>query len=171
MQGADFLIAGVVILSVGVGAFRGFIREVVALVTWLVAIWVAWHFSGFLDPYLGGVLETPESKAWVARGVVLIVVLLAGAVVAELLGWLTHTAAGLSIIDRILGFVFGLTRGVVLTGFAVMLGHTLKLEHEPWWRHSTLMPYAEHVASWLRGFAGEGRALVHKAFDEAPPGR
>jgi membrane protein required for colicin V production len=162
MQGADFIIVAGIGLSVIIGTMRGFVREVVALATWLAAIWVAWRFSGFLHPYLGGVLESPEQKAWVARGIVLVVVLLLGAMVGALLSWVTRTAAGLSVIDRILGFLFGFTRGAVLAGFAVLLGHALRLEHEPWWQRSKLMPYAEYVAAGLEGFAGESGRIARR---------
>ena len=166
MQGADLIIVAIIGISVIIGAVRGFVREAVALITWLVAIWIAWRFSGFLHPYLGGVLETPEQKAWVARGIMLILVLLAGALVGAVLSWLTRTAAGLSLLDRLFGFLFGLTRGVVVVGFAALLGQTLKLDHEPWWRHSTLAPYAVNIAGWLEGFAGETRHLARRAFAE-----
>ncbi|HUO79483.1 MAG TPA: CvpA family protein [Steroidobacteraceae bacterium] len=159
------IIVAVVAISVIIGAVRGFVREAVALITWLVAIWVAWRFSGFLHPYLGGLLETPEQKAWVARGIVLLVVLLVGTLVGALLSWLTRTAAGLSAFDRLFGVLFGLTRGIVLVGFGALLGQTLKLDHEPWWKHSRLVPYAQGVAGWLESFAGESRHLAHRALD------
>ena len=165
MQGADSIIAAIIVISVIVGTVRGFIRELVALVTWLVAIWVAWRFSGFLHPYLGGVLASPEQKAWVARGIMLIAVLMAGALIGAVLSWITQSAAGPSSMDRVLGFVFGLTRGAVVVGFAVLLGQSLRLEHEPWWEHSRVVPYAEYVASWLRGFTGESRQLARRVLD------
>lgn len=170
MQSADLLIVAIVAISVAVGIVRGFIREIVALATWLVAIWIAWHFSGFLHPYLGGVLETPEQKAWVARGIVLVLVLLAGALVGAILSWVTTTAAGLSMIDRVLGILFGLTRGLVIVGFLALLGGTLKLDRESWWRHSTLMPYAETIGGWLGHYAGEAHEFAHRAL-EPEPGR
>jgi membrane protein required for colicin V production len=165
MQGADFIIVAIIGVSVIIGAVRGFVREAVALATWLVAIWVAWRFSGFLHPYLGGLLETPEQKAWVARGVVLLLVLLAGSVIGALLSWVTRTAAGLSAVDRLFGILFGLTRGIVLVGFAALLGQTLKLEHEPWWKHSKLAPYAANIANWLEHYVGESRHLARRALE------
>jgi len=168
MLGADFIIVAVIGISVIVGAVRGFIREVVALATWLVAIWAAWRFSGFLHPYLGGLLETPEQKAWVARGIMLVVVLMVGALVGWILAWLTHTAAGPSAIDRLLGVLFGLTRGVLVVGFAALLGLSLRLEHEPWWRQSKLAPYAETVGGWLAGFVGETQRLAKRALEPLP---
>jgi membrane protein required for colicin V production len=165
MQGADLIIIAIVLVSVFIGAVRGFVREAVALISWLVAIWIAWRFSGFLHPYLGGALETPEQKTWVARGIVLIVVLLAGSLIGAILSWITRTAAGLSAVDRLFGVVFGLVRGFVVVGFAALLGQNLQFDHEPWWKHSKLAPYAVAVAGWLETFAGESRHLAHSALD------
>jgi membrane protein required for colicin V production len=160
MQGADTIILVLIGVSVVVGTVRGFVREAIALVTWLAAIWVAWRFSGFLHPYLGGALESTAQKAWVARGIVFVGVLLLGALVGHLLSWLTRTAAGLSVVDRVFGFLFGFTRGVIVVAFAAMLGHSLRLDREPWWQHSRLMPYIEAVTTWLQGYAGESRAFA-----------
>jgi membrane protein required for colicin V production len=90
-------------------------------------------------------------------------VLLAGALIGAILAWVTHTAAGLSIVDRLLGFLFGLTRGAVVVGLAVLVGQALKLDGEPWWKKSQLMPYAEYVAEWLHGYAGETESLAKRA--------
>ena len=153
MQGADYVIVAVVGISVVLGAFRGFVREAVSLLAWLVGIWLAWRHSEFLYPYLGGLIETPTQQAWAARAIVLLLVLLAGALVGTILAWITHTAAGL-------GVLFGLTRAAVVIGLAVILGQTLKLDDETWWQRAQLMPYAEYVADWLKGYAGESRELV-----------
>jgi membrane protein required for colicin V production len=170
MQGADYLLLIVVTLSVVIGTIRGFVREVVALVTWLLAIVIAWRFSGFLHPYLGGILQTPLEKAWVARAIVFVTVLLVGALVGHILAWITHTAGGQSIVDRIFGFLFGLVRGFVVVGFGALLGLHLRLEGEPWWRHSHFMGYAVHVAGWLEGVAGESRDLARRALSEPESG-
>ena len=169
MQGADYIIITLLVVSTLVGTMRGFVREIVALVTWLIAIWVAWRFSGFLHPYLGGILQSPEQIAWVARGVMLLMVLLLGALVGAILSWMTNTAAGLSVFDRIFGFVFGVVRGAVLVGFAVLLGQTLRLQHQPWWQSSHLMPYAEQLAGGLNHFTGESRKLGQTLWSHANP--
>lgn len=167
MHGADIIIVAIVGISIIVGAVRGFIREVVALVAWVVAIWAAWRFSGFLHPYLGGLLVAPEQKAWVARAIMLVLVLLLGAFVGAVLSWMTATAAGPSLVNRLLGFAFGFVRGVIVASFLVLLGQNLHFQREPWWEQSRLMPYAEHVANWLRTVAGEARVLGREAFEAA----
>jgi membrane protein required for colicin V production len=160
MQGADYVIVAVVGISVVLGAVRGFVREAVSLLAWLVGIWLAWRHSSFLYPYFGGLIESPAQQAWAARAIMLLLVLLAGALVGAILAWVTHTAAGLSAMDRVLGVLFGLTRAAVVIGFAVVVGQTLKLDGESWWKKAQLMPYAEYVADWLKGYAGESRELV-----------
>jgi membrane protein required for colicin V production len=165
MQGADYVIVAIVGVSVLLGIFRGFVREAVAVLSWLLGIWIAWRHSEFLYPYMGGLLETPAQKAWAARAVVLLLVLLAGALVGAILAWITHTAAGLSIVDRLLGLLFGLTRGAVVVGLAVIVGQTLQLDGQSWWKDSKLMPYAEYVGDWLQGYAGQTKALAKRALD------
>jgi len=59
--------------------------------------------------------------------------------------------------DRLLGFAFGLLRGLVLLGVFVILGQLLRLQEEQWWRHSMLIPYGESMANGLRMLVGEER--------------
>ena len=59
--------------------------------------------------------------------------------------------------DRFLGLIFGLLRGVVLLGVFVILGQTLRLDGEHWWTRSLLIPYGESVANGLRALVGEQR--------------
>jgi membrane protein required for colicin V production len=169
MQGADYVIVAVVGISVVLGIFRGFVREAVALLAWLIGVWVAWRHSDFVHPYLGGLIESPTQKAWAARAIVLLGVLLAGALIGAILAWVTHTAAGLSVLDRLLGMLFGLTRGVVIVGLATLLGLTLRLQTESWWTSSKLMPYAVYVGDWLQGFGGETRELAKRALGADAP--
>lgn len=165
MQGADYLLVAIVGISILLGAFRGFIREAVALLAWLVGVWIAWRHSDFVHPYLGGVIESPTQKAWAARVIVLLLVLLAGALIGAILAWVAHTAAGLSVLDRLLGALFGATRGVVVVGLLAVLGLTLRLDGESWWKKSQYMPYAVYVGEWLQGFGGETRDLARRALD------
>jgi uncharacterized membrane protein required for colicin V production len=66
--------------------------------------------------------------------------------------------------DRLLGVLFGFARGAIIVGFGVMLGQAVHLDREGWWEHAQLMPQAEHVANWLRGFAGESRLAARRVF-------
>ncbi len=153
MTGIDYAFILLMLASLLAGVLRGFIREAISLVSWLVGLWVAWHYAYLLNPYLGGVLATPGLREWVARILLLAGLLLLGSAIGALVGYLVRRAAGLAAADRMLGLLFGAIRALVVIGVFVMIGRGLDLQHEPWWTGSRLMPYAEHAANWLERYA------------------
>jgi membrane protein required for colicin V production len=149
------VIVAAILISALLGAARGLLREGIALVSWIAALILAWHFSDLVEPHLGGVLSAPEVKAWVARLIILFGVLLVGGLV----GALAHQFVRLSIfsgVDRLGGFAFGALRGLLLFGIFVMLGQLLKLDRDHWWRDAHLIPAGESIANGLRFLVGEG---------------
>jgi membrane protein required for colicin V production len=163
MSAVDYILLAVIVLSVIFGAIRGFLRESIALLAWLVGLWIAWKYSGLLEPHLGGALAGTALQTWVARGILLITVVIAGWLLAGLLSYLVQRS-GLSLgLDRMLGAVFGLVRGAVIAGFAVMLGQAAKLDSESWWRRSMLMPAAVEMAGILRSYVETGKQMAEAA--------
>src|SRR5882724_2942990 len=156
MNVTDYLVIAAVVISAIVGALRGFLREAVALVAWLVALFIAWHFADLIEPHLGGLLAGSYVKPWAARVIIVLLILLLGAAVGAMLAHFVRLSI-FSGMDRFLGLVFGLLRGVVLLGVFVILGQTLRLDGEHWWTRSLLIPYGESVANGLRSLVGEQR--------------
>ena len=76
MTTVDYILAAAILLSTTFGAIRGFLRESVALLGWLGGLWVAWRYAGQLQPYLGGALAGTLLQVWVARLLVLMVVVI-----------------------------------------------------------------------------------------------
>jgi membrane protein required for colicin V production len=156
MNAADYLVIGAIILSAIVGAARGFLRESIAVGAWLIALFLAWHFSDLIAPHLGGLMSDSEVRPWAARIIIVVLVLLLGAGFGATLGHFVRLSI-FSGMDRLLGFLFGLLRGFVLLGVFVILGQLLRLQGEHWWRGSLLMPYGESIANGLRTIVGEER--------------
>src|SRR5271157_5315687 len=154
MTGADFVILLVLLGSTLIGLLRGFVREAVSLAFWIVAIWAAWKFGPVVEPYLGGLMADPKVAPWVGRLVVLVIVLLIGWLIGMLLSYFTHSV-GLGPLDRAVGLLFGVVRGMVLMGLMIIGGELLHLNQEEWWSRSRLVPYGETVGDWLRAMVGE----------------
>jgi membrane protein required for colicin V production len=154
LTGADVFIVAVVLVSTVHGLMRGFVREAVSLVCWVVGFWAAWSLGPMVEPYLGGLLAEPAVRPWVGRLVVLVAVLLLGALIGTLLNYFMRSV-GLGMLDRGIGVMFGFVRGMVLVGVFVICGELLHLNHEHWWNRSTLIPYGETVGDWLRAMVGE----------------
>jgi membrane protein required for colicin V production len=154
MTVADVSILLVLFGSILIGLLRGFVREGVSLVFWVIAIWAAWRFGRMVEPHLGGLLADPSVAPWVGRLVILVLVLLVGWIVGMVLGYFTRSM-GLGPLDRAIGLLFGAVRGVVLVGLMIIGAELLHLNHEPWWNRSKLIPYGETAGDWLRAMVGE----------------
>lgn len=164
MNGADWFIVVLVLVSCVIGALRGLMREAIALVTWLVGLWLAWTFADVVEPHLGGLLAHDGVRVWVARLIVLLVVLLIGTLAGLVLQYvIRHSPFGNT--DRFLGLFFGLMRGFVLVGVFVILGQLLELDGENWWGESRLMPYAEFFGDAIRQLVDEVEVVAMNAPD------
>lgn len=153
---ADYVILGILLISAIAGVLRGFLREVCSALTWILAFWFAWRFGPLLAPHLGGLLRQPGVSLWAARAIVFLVVLLIGTAIGALVTHFMRLSL-FSGLDRFLGLILGLVRGVVIVGLVAILCHTLQLDTEAWYRRARLAPYAEHVANGLRTLGGDER--------------
>jgi membrane protein required for colicin V production len=148
MNWADYTILAVLALSVLMGLWRGFIGEVLALVCWILAFWVAWMFGPPLAERFSASISTPSVRVLLAYVLCFVTVLIAGAIVAFLMRKLVE-GSGLSGSDRLLGMVFGLARGLALVTLVVLLLGFTPFRQDPWWGESRLLPNFEVGAHWL----------------------
>jgi membrane protein required for colicin V production len=159
MNWIDYLLIALTACSCVVGVLRGLLREVIALVTWVAAVWIAWHYAAVLEPRLGGALANEGVRTWAARSIIFLAVVLIGSCIGAIVGRVVRLSI-FSATDRFFGGIFGFLRGLVMIGLFVMLCHALRLNGEPWWRASTLIPYGERAANVLRGMVGESKILA-----------
>ncbi|HEY1900627.1 MAG TPA: CvpA family protein [Steroidobacteraceae bacterium] len=150
---ADYLIIATVVISGTVGLLRGLLREVIAVFTWIIAAFAAWHFAPALEPHLGGLLAQDAVRPWAARLIVFVAVLLLGHALGLIIGHFVRLTLFTGM-DRFLGLVFGLLRGVLIVGAAVIVCETVRLDNEPWWHNSVLVPYGQDAAALLWSLGG-----------------
>jgi membrane protein required for colicin V production len=150
---ADYLIIATLVISGTIGLFRGLLREVIAVCTWLIAAFVAWHFAAAVEPHLGGLLAQPGVRTWAARLLLFFGVLLVGHAVGVIANYFVRLSL-FSGADRFFGLLFGLVRGSLIIGAAVIACETVQLDSAPWWQGSLLLPYGQDAAAVLRSLGG-----------------
>jgi membrane protein required for colicin V production len=155
MNGADYLIIGVLAFSMLLGLFRGFVRESIALLAWLGGLWLAWRYAPLVEPLFREALEEPASL-WAARAIIVISVLILGWLLAALLSYFLRHSALSIMVDRLLGMFFGVVRGAVVIAVVIFLAQFAQLEQTSWWKNSRLLPYAVEAAGWIETFAETG---------------
>ena len=139
MNAFDWTIVAVVGMSILFAFFRGVTRELIALVAWVLGFVAAVA----LTPLLGGMLpeigNNPVLRYLVAFVGVFIGCLVLGALIAWPLASVIHKA-GLGFVDRFLGAVFGVARGVVLVMAFVLVAGLTTLPRLDWWQNAALAP-------------------------------
>ena len=161
MSWVDLVIITGCFASGAFGALRGFAKETLSLVTWVAAIWLAWNFSWIVTFFLGEWTTAPQLKVWVGRMIVFVVVLVAGGLAGQMVGSVVKQT-GLSGTDRVLGSLFGLGRGAIIVGLAVLVLEMAGLDQEPWWREARLSPYGDLVADGIRHYAAVGGLYLQR---------
>lgn len=146
LNAADFAILVVVGLSCILGLWRGLIREVLSLATWIGAVVVVWLYNERLATLMPAFIEQPLLRYFTAFLVLFLGVLIIGNLFAKLLSNMLELA-GLTVMDRVLGGGFGVLRGALIVCVVLYLAGALLSETEIW-AGSALIPYGLALIEW-----------------------
>jgi membrane protein required for colicin V production len=148
----DYAALAVIALSALRGAWRGLLAEVFGLIGWVVAFFVACRYVDRLVPYIPAGLPGGALTQWLlAFAAVMVGVVVVASIGSALIARLV-AASGLDGVDRSLGLMFGLVRGVVLVLMLVALAGLTELPKQEFWRKALLRPYAEQGVHKLKPF-------------------
>lgn len=147
----DYVILSVIGLSVITGLFRGFVKELIALCVWVLAIWLAMTYSSVVDPWLQPHIQDKTVRTVVAFLAVLFATIIVGGLFNAMLSFILRRS-GLSGTDRLLGMGFGLVRGVFIVALLMLVIKMTSLSHEEYTSKSRLYPKFDPLVSWLYGY-------------------
>jgi len=145
----DIVVIAVLAISVGLAVWRGMVREVFSLVSWLGAFWISKEFSGIVAGWLPASISNPGLRLVIGFVSLMLLGLLVFSLITMLLVHLVKIA-GLKNSDRTLGAFFGLLRGVVIIVILVLLGGMTSVPREPFWRDALMARPLEAVALWVK---------------------
>ena len=149
----DYVVFTVLLVSALVGVSRGLFKEVLALFSWLIAAWVAYHYSDYLSSEWLSTFKMDELlRLGLSFLILFVVVLIACSVLGGLIQKLI-LSVGLSLTDRFLGLIFGLLRGGVVVVILATLAALTPLTKTADWRLAKTRPSLEVatglIKSWL----------------------
>ncbi len=166
----DIIVGAVLLVSAVIAFLRGFIREVLTIAGVVGGLAAAYSFGSYLSPYIYGWLgAAPEGEEepqklfdiipydmladGLAYGAIFIIVMIVLSVVSHFLAE-TVKSLGMGAIDRSLGVVFGLVRGVLFLGLLYLPLHMLVETEtkERWFENSNTHVYLEKTAQGISKF-------------------
>jgi len=145
----DYTVIAIVGISVVLSLIHGLVREIFSLVSWVAAFVVAQIYVTDVAQLLPPTLSNPSLRLLIGFIAVFITTLLIMTLVAIALSKLIRTA-GLGFVDRALGALFGLMRGMALVMIGILVAGLTSLPHQPSWRHAMFSPQLVAVANMLK---------------------
>ena len=132
LSAVDWILLAVLGLSFLLGIWRGIVQEVLSLVGWVAAFYVSQMYAPMAAAWLP-MQGSSQMLRYAAGFVVVFVAVLVGTVLVSALIKRLISAVGLGLLDRLLGSLFGLMRGVViLLAVTVLVGMTPMRDTEAW---------------------------------------
>ena len=168
MNSFDLAVLGVIALSAVFAFARGFVREALSIVAWVGASLITLYgFSGVYGIVVRFV-TTPLLADLVAGAGLFVICLIMLTILTGYIARFVHSSA-LSPIDRTLGLIFGLARGVFIVSLAyLVLDISLPQNDRPGWiKQAKSEPFLAQGADLLRTALPEQLQLKNAAIDDA----
>ena len=148
LNAVDYGILLVILASAAYAAWRGFLSETLSILAWFVAAFATLYFGPWAGPALSKWITTP----WLAALLGYVLVFL---VVFAPLSFLSHrfsdgvrkSAAGT--VDRLMGFLFGIVRGVVVVALAYLALSYATPSQPRIVREAHFLPWVERSSAFL----------------------
>jgi membrane protein required for colicin V production len=131
----DWILAGVLLFSLLLGAWRGLVYEVLSVLGWAASFYAAQWLAPQVARMLPLQSATEPLRYAGAFVLVFIGALFAAGLLAALLKKLVDTI-GLRPVDRTLGAAFGLLRGLIMLLAATVVMDMTALGSSAWWQQS-----------------------------------
>lgn len=140
LNALDLLLIGILLVSLIWGIFRGLVREILALGSWVLAGWLTWRYGAKLGDYLIVWLSSERLSYFAGSGAVFIGSLV-GLTLISRVAYKQFRISGLTAMNRILGAIFGFARGVAVSTLLLFGAQFSPATQANWYRDSELVPY------------------------------
>ncbi|NJM31308.1 MAG: CvpA family protein [Rhizobiales bacterium] len=151
----DLILFGIMLISGLLALMRGFTRELLSLIAWVlaaVAAYVAIRQKPIIDFAMQYFDRELFAQIAAGAGAFLIVLILVSLFSVKISDMVVDSAAGA--FDRTLGFFYGLARGLVLVALAYLLYGWLTPpdKQEDWIRNARTLPMIQKVSAAIVSF-------------------
>ena len=157
MTQVDTLILAVIAISSAFGMWRGFVKEILSLLSWIAALLVSRVYSESLAGILESLIDNPSVRYVTAFSVLFVLIIMLGTALNHFMSKLL-VVTGLKTLDRLLGAVFGVARGTVIV-LVVLFILNVFVSGSKWWQQSTLIPYGMVLIEESQIFIGDMDAV------------
>ena len=144
----DYIIIGLIALSVIIGLWRGFFRELFSLVTWVAAMLLSLKYANDIMYFFERFTSNEKAQYAAALVFIFVVVWIIGSIIGFILAKAMRSV-GLGFFDRFLGLVFGAGRGVLMVVILLLIIQSTALQTHEWTKGSELASYFKPMVAYF----------------------
>jgi len=170
----DYIILGIFFISIIAGMGRGFVKEMIALATWVAAFIIASLFATRVAAYFSdssagqaviSSVSSMGSQATQSLSVISIALSFIGLfvlvlIIGSIVNYFVSAAVSLSIVNRLLGGVFGFFRGFLINLVLIFLIQLSPFQQESWWTQSRFVISFQPAVKYLGDLVQPGLATL-----------
>jgi membrane protein required for colicin V production len=145
----DYAILSIVGISALISILRGFVKEALSVLGWIVALWVSLTYCSEVATYLVDYISVASVRTAAGFLVLFTCCLLVAGIINFLAGKLVEST-GLTGTDRMLGVIFGVVRGALIVCVLVLLAGFTEVPKDPWWAQSVFIKHFQPMAVEVR---------------------
>ena len=166
----DITLLIMVVISVLFALYRGLVRELLGIASWLLAGFAALYSYKPLQPLMNKMIENEVTAGVVGSLIVALIVLV---IMTLINAWIAKRLrqSALSGLDRVLGFAFGIGRAGLLAaicylGCSMFLPEKKLQEME---EQNISIPYVQMMAGWLEYVIPDNIKDDMKSYEQGKP--
>lgn len=180
----DYVIIAIFLFSILAGFFRGFVKEVISLITLIAAFVVGIMFASPLAAVFTNSasvqhavnqasssmgVDAAQTVSYAALGISFGLLFAATVIVGAIIGAIVNIAfqAGiLGIGNRLLGGLFGFARGFLISLAVIFVVQMTSVGNQSWWHQSELVVSFQPAVQWLGNIISPSLANIKQKFDQ-----
>lgn len=149
----DFIILVIIIISAILGAFRGFVSQLVSIVSLLFGVWCAFKFASHIAGYIKDLFSIGETAVYIAAFIIILLVVM---ILCNFVGKGIEKIISLSLLgwlNRLLGILFSATKSIIIMSlFAFIINYankTWEIIPDSWFNGSFFYPHLSELSEKL----------------------
>ncbi|HZS63303.1 MAG TPA: CvpA family protein [Xanthobacteraceae bacterium] len=148
----DLILLIVMLVSAMLAMIRGFMREILSIAAWVIGAVAALYFYGRLGPLVKSYVNVSDTVGNViaAGGIFLVTLLVVSVITVRISDMILDSRVGA--LDRTLGFLFGLARGLFIVVVAfVFFDWLVPAKSQPTWvQNAKSRLVLQSTGDWLK---------------------
>ncbi|HVY53580.1 MAG TPA: CvpA family protein [Gammaproteobacteria bacterium] len=175
-NGIDYVVFAVIFISIGMGLFRGFVKEVISLISWVAAFAVSTFYA---VPFAALFISSAErhsgpNLADSVPTVAIIIsylalffgVLIMGSTIKYIVNYMIE-GKGVSVVNRLLGAILGFLRGGIIIALVMFFVAYTALAQSMLWKESHTVVLFKPAVAFLNKHAKPYLSIIEDKIKKA----